>query len=118
MSEEERKRGDPKKSQAYYEFLISSQEENHCDELEPSRLETCDLCQIYIENFEQNFERVVKSVSRHANDWEKLNGGQKLAKFRMHFGGILKGLRDELFYKCEYSDPGLKRKRIYDRRFR
>ena len=54
-------------------------------------------------------------MNRHANDWDKLNGGQKLSKFKMHFRGILRGLKVELEEKCQYA-PDIKYKKAYDKR--
>jgi hypothetical protein len=75
-------------------------------ERQPRRLDTCNQCPIFIEEYEVNFEKTITTISKQSSYWDKLNGNQKLAKFRRYVEQNLKILKYELENKCEFASKG------------
>jgi hypothetical protein len=69
----------------------------------PKRLDTCNQCPIFIEEYEVNFEKTTTLLAKQSSYWDKLNGNQKLAKFRRYIEQNLKILKYELENKCEFA---------------
>ena len=61
---------------------------------------TCNICPIYIEEYEFNFDRGLKDIMRSCDYWDQLNGRQKMNKFRTHIENNLRVLYHELNEKC------------------
>ena len=60
------------------------------------RLQTSNLCPIYIEYFQFNFFRMEKILINNHDYWDRLNGRQKMKSFKNHVKQTMKVLLYEL----------------------